>query len=110
VKRIDDLKTKLPVILVGDFNAAAKDSRPYEIITSAGFTDAYTAAKERRGEDVGTFHNYRGAVAGGRRIDWILTRGDVAVDAAQTITFSKDGQYPSDHFPVVAWIRLEPEK
>jgi endonuclease/exonuclease/phosphatase family metal-dependent hydrolase len=106
VKRIDELKTKLPVILVGDFNAPAKDSKPYETVIAAGFTDAYLAAKERRGEDVGTFHNYRPAVPGGRRIDWILTRGEVTVDAAETVTFSKDDQFPSDHFPVAAWLRL----
>ena len=109
VKRIEALKTKLPVILVGDFNAAAKGSKPYEIITAAGLVDAYVAAKERRGEDVGTFHNYGGARPGGSRIDWILTRGDVSVEAAETVTFSKGGQFPSDHFPVAAWVRLGEE-
>ena len=109
VKRMAALKADVPLVLVGDFNAAAKASKPYEIITSAGYVDAYAAAKERRGENVGTFHNYRGAVEGGTRIDWILTRvGDTAsIDAAQTITFSKENQFPSDHFPVAAWLRLK---
>ena len=106
VKRIDELKTKLPVILVGDFNAPAQKSKPYETITAAGLADAYLAAKQRRGDDVGTFHNYRPATPGGPRIDWILTRGDVTVDAAETVTFSKDDQFPSDHFPVAAWLKL----
>src|SRR5688572_446870 len=108
VKRIDELKTKLPVILVGDFNAPAQKSKPYETLTAAGLTDAYLAAKEKRGDDVGTFHNYRPATPGGPRIDWILTRGDVTVNAAETVTFSKDDQFPSDHFPVAAWLELQP--
>lgn len=106
VKRIEALKTELPVILVGDFNAPAKGSKPYEIITSAGFADAYTGAKERRGASVGTFHNYGGAREGGARIDWILARGEVSVEAAETVTYSRDNQFPSDHFPVAAWVKV----
>jgi endonuclease/exonuclease/phosphatase family metal-dependent hydrolase len=41
-----------------------------------------------------------------RRIDWILTRGPVAVERCETVTFNQDGRYPSDHFPVVADLKL----
>jgi endonuclease/exonuclease/phosphatase family metal-dependent hydrolase len=49
-------------------------------------------------------------VPDGPRIDWILTRGDVTVERAETSTFSRDGQFPSDHFPVTARLRLSPAK
>lgn len=106
-QRVTALETKLPVILMGDFNAAAEANQAYQILTSDKFfTDAWLAAPERKGEGVGTFNNFKAAVPNGSRIDWILTRGNVAVDRAATLTFTRDGQFPSDHFPVAAWVRL----
>jgi endonuclease/exonuclease/phosphatase family metal-dependent hydrolase len=102
VKRVDQLLTKLPIILVGDFNAAAGDNRAYDTLTGAGkFTDSWLAAK-KHGDAIGTFHNYAGPRAGGARIDWILMRGPVVALSTEVITFAQQGQYPSDHFPVVA--------
>jgi endonuclease/exonuclease/phosphatase family metal-dependent hydrolase len=43
-----------------------------------------------------------------RRIDWILARGKVSVDASEIVTFSREGRFPSDHLPVVAWLGLLP--
>ncbi|MBN1341278.1 MAG: endonuclease/exonuclease/phosphatase family protein [Phycisphaerae bacterium] len=105
--RVGRLKTELPIILVGDFNAAAGGSRPYELLVKPGeFSDAWTAA-ERRGELYATYHGYGKPARDGARIDWILSRGPVRVLSSEIVTFSKDGQYPSDHFPVVARMRLE---
>jgi hypothetical protein len=39
---------------------------------------------------------------GGRHIDWILYRGNIRPGTPRVITFHKDAQYPSDHFPVAA--------
>jgi endonuclease/exonuclease/phosphatase family metal-dependent hydrolase len=105
-ERVDALKTQLPVILVGDFNATAGENKAYEILVAeGGFTDTWLAASERRGEAVNTFHGFRGPTPGADRIDWILTRGAVKADWTQIITCQRDGQYPSDHFPVVARLR-----
>ncbi len=107
-KRVGDLETGLPIILVGDFNARAQDSKPYETLTgNNGFVDTWMTAKER-GRDINTFHGYRGPKPGGRRIDWILTRGPVRTLATEVVTFELDGQYPSDHFPVIARLQLVP--
>jgi len=106
-QRVTALNTKLPVILMGDFNAAAGSNQAYHILTEGKFfTDAWLAAAERKGEGVGTFNNFKAAVPNGARIDWILTRGEVVVDRAETLTFTRNGQFPSDHFPVAAWLRL----
>lgn len=106
-KRIDALNTDLPVLLIGDFNSAAESNKAYEILTAGKFlTDAWLAAPERRGEGSGTFNDFKAAVPNGARIDWILKRGDVTVERAEMSTFSRDGQFPSDHFPVVARLRL----
>ena len=70
-----------PVIVTGDFNAAA--------------SPAY-----------GTYHGYRALKPDGRRIDWILTSPGVTTHWAAMNTFSADGLYPSDHLPVQASVTL----
>lgn len=109
--RVEALNTKLPVLLVGDFNAKAGGNRAYEILTQDGFfQDTWNSARTRKGEGLATFNSFEGIKTNGVRIDWILTRGEVAVDDVEIITFSRDGRFPSDHFPVVARLRLGREK
>ena len=103
-ERIDALKTDLPVILSGDFNCTGGHSVAYNtLVKEGGFTDTWTAAKTRINESWNSFHGYEKPVQDSDRIDWILTRGPASVERSEVVTFSKDGQYPSDHFPVVAW-------
>lgn len=105
--RIEAWKTGLPVIITGDFNAAAGVNPVYDIlVTQAGFADTWNTAATRRGEAVATFHNYKGKNPAGDRIDWILTRGPVTCEAVEINTHTRDGEYPSDHYPVTAWLRL----
>lgn len=105
--RVATLGTNLPVLLVGDFNAAAETNPAYKILTGEKFfDDAWRTASTRHNEGIGTFNNFQPGLRSGPRIDWILTRGSVAVEQAETVTFSRDGQLPSDHFPVVARLRL----
>ena len=106
--RIEKLKTDLPVIVTGDFNAAAGTNKAYKILTDEKFlTDTWLVATERKNEGIGTFNGFSKAVPGGPRIDWILTRGNFSVESAEIVAFSKDGQFPSDHFPVVAKLTLK---
>jgi len=105
IERSKRLDPKLPIVLVADFNAAAESNRVYEQLTSAGFVDAWKLAAKRTGE-VGTFHGFHGPRAGGERIDWILLRPKAEVLSAETVVLEKNGQYPSDHCPVTASIRL----
>jgi endonuclease/exonuclease/phosphatase family metal-dependent hydrolase len=106
-ERIEALKTPLPVVLVGDFNVVAARNKAYEILVNEnGLSDTWTTASVRRNERMSTFHGFSTGQEAGQRIDWILARGPVAADATEIVTFQKDGQYPSDHFPVVAWLRF----
>jgi endonuclease/exonuclease/phosphatase family metal-dependent hydrolase len=106
-ERVEALNTRLPVLLVGDFNAAAVTNQAYKILTEDDFfKDTWQAARERIGEGVATFNSFRAVQKTGVRIDWILSRGDVTADKSEIVTFARDGQFPSDHFPVVAWVRL----
>jgi len=105
--RVAALDTKLPLILTGDFNAAGGTNQAYHTLTRDGFfADSWVTAKERRGEGINTFNSFQALGRNGVRIDWILTRGTFTVDSAAIETFSRDGQFPSDHFPVVARLRM----
>jgi len=101
-KRIEALGTATPIILAGDFNAAAKNNKAYDILTQGDFlTDPYTA------EEFGTFHDFTGkGIADLGRIDWISTRAGATADQPEIIRFNKAGQYPSDHYAVATRVKL----
>lgn len=106
-ERVAALDTKLPVILTGDFNAAGGTNQAYKILAGDGFfSDTWVTAKERRGEGLNTSNGFKAIRRNGVRIDWILARGPFSVDSAEIVTFSRDGQFPSDHFPVVTRLRM----
>ena len=106
-ERVASLDTKLPLILTGDFNAAGGTNAAYKILTDGGFfADTWMTAKERKGEGINTSNGFQAIRHNGVRIDWILTRGDVVADSIEIVTFSRDGQFPSDHFPVVSRMQL----
>ncbi len=105
--RLAQLDPTVPVVLVGDFNCAAGNSRAYEILTQqAGLLDTWLLARQRDNENLNTFHNYEPPLAQHTRIDWILCRGPVSVDRAAIVTYHEGEQYPSDHFPVTATLHL----
>ena len=104
---VGKLETESPVLLVGDFNAAAGRNPAYDILVGEGrFRDSWPAARER-GEEIGTFHGFSGEPSDRGRIDWILFRGAITVSRTEIVTHRRDGQYPSDHFPVVARLALD---
>jgi endonuclease/exonuclease/phosphatase family metal-dependent hydrolase len=106
LQRINQLGTKLPIILSGDFNAESRANPAYDTLIQAGFTDTWFAAEKRVGQNYASFHGYEKPVADGPHIDWILTRGDLKTASAQVVSFQQRGQYPSDHFPVMATLHL----
>ena len=57
-------------------------------------------------EGIGTCNGFKAIQKDGPRIDWILSRGAVTADRIEIVTFSRDGKFPSDHFPVIAKLRL----
>ena len=105
-ERITGLEPGVPVLLIGDFNADAETNDVHARLVGDGFLqDAWPLASRRSGGEKGTFNGF-GTFPGLGRIDWILMRGAVTVDEAEVVEFSRDGQFPSDHFPVVARVEL----
>ena len=108
-RRIAALPADIPLFLVGDFNAVATANRAYDILAKeSGLTDTWFAARERRNEHVNSFTGFGPLRHEGQRIDWILARGAMEVRATEAVTFRPGDQWPSDHLPIVAWVRLSP--
>jgi endonuclease/exonuclease/phosphatase family metal-dependent hydrolase len=109
LERLEGFDPQLPLIATGDFNAPAPESPVYEMLVDSGaFIDTWTAL-EKEEPPLGTYHGFEGTDTDGSRgrIDWILIRGGVSAVEAEVIISHRDGQYPSDHFPVTSLLRYE---
>lgn len=110
--RINERVAALPpgsaVIVLGDFNAYAGSSETWGVATSQGLRDAWDIAGERQGPDVTSNGFGPPPDWGGARIDWILVGGSIEVPTISTVVHSVDGRYPSDHYPVLATLRVPP--
>jgi endonuclease/exonuclease/phosphatase family metal-dependent hydrolase len=93
--------TALPLILMGDFNAAGGASTAWDTLTGAGLQDAHDITAELVGEDFGTFPNYQEPQVGTVRIDWILERG-LAVDEYRAHYPAIGPHHASDHLTLEA--------
>ena len=105
-ERIAELPEGSPVVAMGDFNAVAERSETWTAATAHGLRDAWVVAGERRGPAI-TANGFGPPPEGwDGRIDWILVGGRVSVLAAETIVFSREGRFPSDHYPVLANLEI----
>jgi endonuclease/exonuclease/phosphatase family metal-dependent hydrolase len=108
IRTADTFEAGVPVLVTGDFNSR-QDGYSHDIfMKKGGMKDAYMEAAERINENYGTIHHFTDPSGGGKdnKIDWILYRGDVTVLRGEVVTFHADGQYPSDHYPVMADVTL----
>ena len=106
-----------PAVVTGDFNCKP-GSQPYRVFMDEEFTDTFLAAGNEDDEDAFTFHAFKGTRFKPRdtdkpfgRIDWILTRGSAAQITVRSHNILRDadeqaGLYPSDHYPVLADLKL----
>ena len=98
----------LPLILTGDFNAAAGDSGAYRVLVQDGpLTDTWDGAERRLTPAWGSFLGYEDPVEGAERIDWICTGpGLRTLSAGIDVRRGTGDRHPSDHVPVQALIAL----
>lgn len=94
----------LPVVVTGDFNAG--EANPVTRSMLRVFRDSF---RERYPEatDVGTGNQFKVGTTGGDKIDYVFVEPATEVLSAEIVRTAVDGRYPSDHFPVVARIRLQ---
>lgn len=86
-----------PVILLGDFNLFS-DSNLFSEIQSIPLTNTLTDTGP------GTFHFFLGITIF-PRIDHIWVSDRFLVEKTIVSRYNKDGQYPSDHYPVISALR-----
>jgi endonuclease/exonuclease/phosphatase family metal-dependent hydrolase len=58
--------------------------------------------------EAGTFNAFTMGTTTGPKIDYVLVQPGTTVLAASIVRASRDGRYPSDHFPVTARMLLPP--
>ena len=99
-----------PVIITGDFNAGEDNPAMLRLTGESGgrlprFVDSFRVVKPGEG-DVGTFTGFEFGQTSGPKIDYVLVEPGMEVLDASIVRTSTNGRYPSDHFPVVARVRL----
>ncbi|MDD6032526.1 MAG: endonuclease/exonuclease/phosphatase family protein [Oscillospiraceae bacterium] len=102
-------KEQLPCILMGDMNTGP-GSYPIQLLSNN--LHQYPDIRlhnlyESLGEDeiFGTYHGFKGRTDRAP-IDYIFYSDEFTVERAYIDTTSLEGQYPSDHFPLVAELNL----
>lgn len=97
----------LPQIVLGDFNCGPGHAPYQALVAKKGDFQLYDAFQRVIGDetDAGTFNGFEG-VRTGSRIDWILHTAEFVPLTCEIIRDSRNGRYPSDHFPVVARFRV----
>jgi len=92
------LNLKNPLIL-GDFNSGTRSS-PFAQLTEAGLHDSLTYSLTPYEGNGTTFHKY-GEYLNNGRIDYIFVDPSITVNSYNVIEKKIDGEFPSDHNPVV---------
>lgn len=106
-ERIANRKTKEPFIVMGDFNMEADNSAMQYLLNAgkqrphAKMVDTWPTGRSNEG----TLRNLWGT-ATGPKLDHILVSEDIDVLEASIDRRNENGKYPSDHFPVIAKIRV----
>lgn len=133
VAMLDEVSDGLPVIVTADFNSRAwapdnehelhyppavhRDKLPpggtvHGIFTASGFRDTYIESGNTDHLNCNTFHGFSGEAFPpcALRIDWVLIRDGVTrnieTDGFDIVRDAEPPIYPSDHYPVLARLRL----
>ena len=96
----DYLKQPLPVILTGDFNSVP-GSPAYR--SAAGFEGCGAVLTDAAPGTGGTYHDFRPGEVD-EKIDHIFTTLRCDTSESYTTKGKIGGTYPSDHWPVSAWL------
>jgi predicted amidohydrolase YtcJ/endonuclease/exonuclease/phosphatase family metal-dependent hydrolase len=106
-KRIDERRLpQEPVIVTGDFNAGEQNPAVAAMLAGGALVDTFRV--KFPGEKVaGTFSGFDPAKTQGEKIDYVFVPAGAEVLRAEIVRTTRNGRVPSDHFPVIAHIRLK---
>jgi endonuclease/exonuclease/phosphatase family metal-dependent hydrolase len=94
-----------PVIVTGDFNAGEQNAAVSAMTAGGVFLDTFRM-KHPEEKIVGTFTGFDAAKTQGEKIDYVFVQPGTEVMRAEIVRTARGGRTPSDHFPVIAQIRL----
>jgi endonuclease/exonuclease/phosphatase family metal-dependent hydrolase len=96
-----------PVIVTGDFNAGEDNPAVVTMVSDKAFVDTFRVLYPDE-KQVVTFNGFKIETIEGPKIDYVFVQPGTEVLSAEIIRTSREGRYPSDHFPVVARVRFSP--
>jgi endonuclease/exonuclease/phosphatase family metal-dependent hydrolase len=108
-QRVSAIAAGAPALLSGDLNIN-EDNPAYSVFvnpTTPGairWIDSFRTLHPQRGPEEASFNGFKGTTKGSR-IDFIFHTAHFVATAAAIDRTSKDGRYPSDHYPVTATVR-----
>jgi len=106
LKEIKRIAGSQPVIFMGDLNGG-NESNWYKIVANSGFlNDSYKEAKDPYANN-GSFNGFGKTVNSNEIIDHIFISPQFKVEKWGILTDTYQGKYPSNHFPVLAVLRLQ---
>jgi len=94
-----------PVVVTGDFNVGEDNVAIQKLIGSKKYVDTFRVLHPDV-KEAGTFSGFKMGSVSGPKIDYVLVQPGTEVMSAAIVRTERGGKYPSDHFPVVARIRL----
>ena len=103
LERIRARDPRAAAVVTGDFNAG--EDNPAAVAMRASFLDSFRVLHPDARE-AGTFNGFTFGQTSGDKIDFVFVEPGTDVVEAAIVRTSRDGRYPSDHFPVTARIRL----
>ncbi|MEV7875321.1 endonuclease/exonuclease/phosphatase family protein [Microbacterium sp. NPDC089188] len=95
-----------PLLFTADVNAHVRSGELAGMFADALLVDTWSYAHARRSAEWGTFNNYATPRVGARRIDALLATPEVGVRAVGIDPRPTGTQWPSDHLPVQAVVRI----
>ncbi len=107
---IDARKTNDPFIVMGDFNMELENPA-MRYLQKVGYQSPYPKMKDAwlsmnpGKRPIGTYHKFKGK-ASCAKIDHIITSEHAKALDVEILRTAVNGRYPSDHFPVIATIRV----
>lgn len=98
----------LPVIVMGDFNATPNSTIIKKFAAGEYNTNRFVAVQEVKKElySKSTMSSFKGKEKG-MHIDYIFVSEDLEIVDVDIIKDNTDGQYPSDHYPLIADIKIK---
>lgn len=97
----------LPLIIMGDFNATPESKVIKEFLNGTINNKRCIAVQEINKElyNFSTMSKFKGKEKG-MHIDYIFVSEDIEIIAADIIKDNNEGKYPSDHYPIVAEVKI----